>query len=504
MSAVYTDGTFTSLVQRGPKRISLPLQLEGEDAQMIERDYIITAANYSPTMPNYSITDPDNANAYFVEESVPSADGGALTVTRTFAEIPASVNVGTSTAVVLPDSPVVAPNVWGDYTLTQPDTSIERYDIYTAKTVSSDSGVPAFTVTGGTYTLTFSGDTTSNIAHNANAATLNTAFNALTSVSDYLGAVITGDHTNGFDIDFNTYSNVTINTSNITNYVSHTTSISSSGRYQVITINPSSGPILSGTFTLTFNGSTTSSITIQGLSGKATMETDTENALNAATAVGNVGGVDDVTIAGTYVSNDPVRLEIRMTFSANPEITVDASSLTPAPASSQVSTTGVYNEDQSFELISGTATRTVSAAAHGISDSSEIVLKTNTNAYYTTANYSVVGPNDVDLTGGPTDAYMNTTAAYTIIGGLTRANYTPGPVTVPARIQSDFYLPGVTPNIATFADIPVIEEQSTDTELMEAIFAGTGDINYSVDSLERWNGWPIYRQSYTVINAADI
>lgn len=101
--ASYSDGTLTTLNQQGKKRVSMPLAQEGSDAEMTERDYVILSSSFTPTLPAYATTDPDNALAYLSAESNPGdAGAGLIEVTRTFQEIPGVTTVYTTTEVSKP------------------------------------------------------------------------------------------------------------------------------------------------------------------------------------------------------------------------------------------------------------------------------------------------------------------------------------------------------------------------------------------------------------------
>lgn len=171
----YSDGTFTSLTQDGKARVSMPLAQDGSNAEMTERDYVILPANFSPTLPTYSITDPDNANAYLVEESAPADHGaGLLGVTRTFHEIPSATTVYTTTPITKPAFPSADfEEYWVDNTTSDGLVNIwglaEPVDAYAYPT-------------GGTFTVTYKTSTTAALAYNASNAAIAAAINALADV----------------------------------------------------------------------------------------------------------------------------------------------------------------------------------------------------------------------------------------------------------------------------------------------------------------------------------
>jgi hypothetical protein len=76
-------------------------------------------------------------------------------------------------------------------------------------------------------------------------------------------------------------------------------------------------------------------------------------------------------------------------------------------------------------------------------------------------------------------------------------------VVIPGSVVTDFYLPGVTPNVNTAADIPIpVNEGDTDA-FLAAVFSGQTNINVRVGELRQWGG-PILMIDKTVISAANV
>lgn len=109
------------------------------------------------------------------------------------------------------------------------------------------------TATGGTFTLTFNGETTTTIAYNAAASTVQTALEGLASYSsgDF---TVTGDAGGPYTIEFTG----TLAATNVSLITASATSLTGSANEEqtVTIINSPSG----GDFTLSFNGQTTASI----------------------------------------------------------------------------------------------------------------------------------------------------------------------------------------------------------------------------------------------------
>ena len=145
--------------------------------------------------------------AFLVDETDPKLQNSqAATVTRKFCRVPLQQVVPSSVQLSKPALPSgTYPQVYGAYRLFQPDTTLLQYDAYLAKTVTGDTGQPAsFYSTGGTYTLTVAGQTTTAINYNANAGAVQSALNALSKVTAAGGVTVTGTYNSagGFTVTF--------------------------------------------------------------------------------------------------------------------------------------------------------------------------------------------------------------------------------------------------------------------------------------------------------------
>jgi hypothetical protein len=74
----------------------------------------------------------------------------------------------------------------------------------TNKTLRVSIGTPNAAPTGGTFTITYGGDTTSALAYNASASDVQTALNALASISSAGGVVVTKSTSGPYRVTFNT------------------------------------------------------------------------------------------------------------------------------------------------------------------------------------------------------------------------------------------------------------------------------------------------------------
>lgn len=184
--------------------------------------------------------DPDDPFAFLIRESDPMVTSSEmLKVRRGFARIPIPQTRPSSQWVKKPDLTGTFPQESGNSMIVQPEPNVPRWVFYTRTPVASDSGIPAVTITGGTYTLSFSGDTTVPIAYNASAATVAAALNALSTVVGAGGVTVSGSNTTGFTIVFGTLVNTTANTGSLTSAfstISSSIAAANAGAVQTVAI----------------------------------------------------------------------------------------------------------------------------------------------------------------------------------------------------------------------------------------------------------------------------
>jgi hypothetical protein len=115
--------------------------------------------------------------------------------------------------------------------------------------------------------------------------------------------------------------------------------------------------------------------------------------------------------------------------------------------------------------------------------------------------WQYVNANAINITYAAATNYGANDSAFV---QYSRGSFGTGSRYLRCRRITDFYLPGVSPGIATEADIPLPPDQSNSVEFIDALFVGTGDINVQVGELTRWRGSPIYQITKTVIDVLDI
>lgn len=184
--------------------------------------------------------DPDDPFAFLIRESDPVVTSSEmLKVRRGFSRIPLPQTRPSSQWVKKPELTGTFPQISGDSIIVQPEPAVPRWVFYTQRPVTTDSGVPSVTVTGGTYTLSFNGDTTAPIAFDASAATVASALNALAAVVAAGGVTVSGSHTSGFTVTFGTVVNTSVDASSLTAAyasVSGTVASANGGKVQTVSI----------------------------------------------------------------------------------------------------------------------------------------------------------------------------------------------------------------------------------------------------------------------------
>lgn len=446
--------------------------------------------------------------AYLAEETDPVFQTStSANIKRKFARIPSAQTIPGSINLSKPSLAGTFPQVYGAYRLFQPDITLLKYDAYASQTVMSDTGAPAVYPTGGTYTITFAGQTTGAIAYNASNATVQTALNALSTVSDRGNAVVTGSYNSGggFTVTFNDYAASTTNLASLTGPSSYSTGVNmpDGGYSQTWTFSALAAAIWTGgTFTITIFGQTTGAIAYNA--SAATVAA----ALNALSEVQTKRGGVAVTIPAdqtTILSTDATRIIFTFSF-ANAVMTSSAASLTPTGSTITQAIVGTSGKTQTVVFLAGsTAIRSLLVpGGHGLSLTDTLYIKGGSTYYAGIAPGAFTLPDayTISLNINGAQAYVSA-STITEVGRRTKQNYAPGSAMIPCNKTTTFYLPGVSPGVATAADIPIPASQSDPGVLLSAIFAGTGMINYVVGERAQWMG-PILSQDVTTILAQDV
>jgi hypothetical protein len=353
----YQDGNFTNAIQDGPARVFYPFinaPTKDTTTKGTVRNYVVVPSSYTPAAA--LSTDPADNTQYLIEETELTVEGGLGRYSRTYCKVPGQqIEPGT---IVLSKPTIPGndafPRNFGSYLVVQPDSTLEQYDAYRRATVTSDTGVPGFYPTGGTYTVSFDGQTTAALNHSVNSTNLQSSLNGLMTVQNRGNVVVSGQHDlpTGFTVTFANIATATMNTAAIN--VSTDTTLSSSvvasnnGYSQAfefrrntgtlsntsifvnvsnVTTNPvSSGPkrselfdgsrkwscriygvvfdpiITGGDFTISLFGETTSPINVAF--SATTMQSNISSAVNALTGVTNRGGASVVCTQSTPTDID--------------------------------------------------------------------------------------------------------------------------------------------------------------------------------------------------------
>ncbi len=244
--------------------------------------------------------------------------------------------------------------------------------------------------TGGTFTLTYSGQTTATIAYNASAATMVTKLEALSNVTDVTatGAGTVGDpwlvtfvDPGGADIALMTIDPALL-TGAVTTIATDTPGVTAVDEIQTVDNNASGGD-----FTLTFDGQTTGTIAFDASAG--TVDT-------AITALSNVVSV---TVTGVGDGGDPWVVTFTDPGGQDVAEMTATDNLTGGTATTNIATTtaGVANVDEIQSLYnnadSGTFTITYSGQTTAATafDAAASVVDTNLTALSNVADVAVTG-----------------------------------------------------------------------------------------------------------------
>jgi hypothetical protein len=617
MSKIY-DGVFTAPIQDGAKRIIYPLGPEGNyTAQLIERLYVVAATayafepvnRYAPTTGQTVPTcDPENSQAFLVEEVADESLNplGMTRFRRTYATVPSASTLPSTIVVPRPNIPGdgAFPRMYSTYLADKPDDTVESFDIYDLADVTADSGVPAFYPTGGSYTLSFAGYTTSTIAYNATAGDVAVAVNALASVVSRGSVAASGTYNSagGISMTFSAYSAATVNSALDSSGLAVTSVVNAfyQGRNQTFSMsvqsikaNPSPVTVvtasvvptayssgfyygslqydlcqvqintltaMSGSFTLTIGGQT-ATIPVTATQGEAV---DLMNALNvglftvggpssgypllggyygdpqplqvnfffyyyavirggtysvsifsqttgsiaynavAATISAAINALTDVvdrggcTVTGDGLAENKLSIGFAVNFT-EPAL-VGTSSLTPTSnITVETATNGTF---QTVKTGTTSAVRTLVAAGHNAVNGGMLAINAAATYRRQISDFTVIDANTVQLGIQPGYSYA-TAATITQVGGRTKTAYTPGSKRVRCTKNTAFYLPGFTSGITVAGDIPLAEDESSDAEMLAAIFSNQGSINFSVGDLEPYR-FPILKQSVITVNSADL
>lgn len=473
------------------------------------------------------LVDADDPLSFLVDETPPdqsTLELGVCQWQRTFCRVSRQTTVPSSIIVSKPAPLGSGSTILGtDVFFHQPESAYSTYDIYSVADVDFDYGMPAFTISSGTYTLTVGSYTTASINYNATAGDVQDALNAIPSVVSAGLATVTGSATvgAGFTVIFGAsatygYLDPSVGLGSLTPnggvFVGQGGGTGGTGPtdpyrlYEIV--GPNGASITGGTYALTFplGGDTTSTLDYDATSAEIGVAL---NALASVTAIGGITMYDGPQGPSGY---DPISKSIKISFYfSTPTITGNVTLLQPPPVTLLVTLEpNRYGRKQYVFLSAGNNTRLLTSESHGISTGDTIFLEASyvsatspatvysTTYYVPVTNFTVNDSDNIGLLGTPLDGYM-TAATITKVGRRTFTGYSPGPQNVRARKITDYYLPGFTPGIATFEDIPVIDSQNDGEPFFAALLAG-GDINYVVGEIGVWRG-PIIYQSVVKIAA---
>lgn len=260
----YQDGDYTTpvLVWTSPKRY--PLAAEGDvTTYEYTRRYLVAWAAYVPTQPG--TVDPLDSTAFLVEETPPQGSRTPLAeIERIYCRVPAQLITASSQFLTPPAPPVSSSAAYRSLYFLITNGNTEVYYM----SACTDAGLGA-APTGGTFTLTLNGQTTSALAYNATTSTIQTALRALSSATNWgTGLTVTGDALSlvlgpvvNLSSNFKITPSYVQNGNTVSTVSMQSGSIFSESGFLKININLNAIP-LGGTSTFSFMGETSSPIPI--------------------------------------------------------------------------------------------------------------------------------------------------------------------------------------------------------------------------------------------------
>ncbi len=252
--------------------------------------------------------------------------------------------------------------------------------------------------TGGTFTLTFGGQTTSGIASTAIGSTVQTAFRALSSVGSG-NATVTGGAGGPYTITFTG----TLAGAPQSTVTASAASLTGTNEVQTLTVDATGG-----TFTLTFGGQTTSAITYSGALAAATIQTAflllSSVGSGHATVTGSNGGPYTITFISTLGSAPQALVTANsasLTGNSHTATIVEATLGVTATVTPASQTTGVsaVNAVQTITAV-GTSGSFRLAVQAGYSLAIPVTASA-ADVQVAIAAANGVGPGNVTVTGNP-------------------------------------------------------------------------------------------------------
>lgn len=249
----------------------------------------------------------------------------------------------------------------------------------------------------------------------------------------------------------------------------------------------SSRVVTGGTFTLTYKAQTTAALAYN------------ESAANIKTAIEALSTViaDGFTVTVTNNLGSSGALTIAVASGTAQAAFALASSLTPDVASV------VFLTYSSFATQNFVTATSVSAAAHGFTNTGPLVLMQTLSSSRAvreipSSRWAVYDANTLAL-------YPGVGAALTLYNFAAYVrSYTPGTRRLNLRIKSDFYLPGVTPGIASVDDIPLPVSVEEVNAFLEAALTQSDYADYSSEDLVRWLGGQVYRREVNQLDFGQV
>lgn len=518
------DGDYSRPVPNGARRFEYPFRHNGDRVSaLFEEDYWQSKATFHPM--EFTTPHPELRDFYLVGESQPvEFMANLVRFTRLYSRIPRQQVVPSSMFVTKPLLSGNFPITIGGSLVIQPDDGVGTFQFYSTSNVTLDTGSPlAIGAGSGNFQVIAGANTSAPINIGDNAATVKAALNAMGIFSSRGGMNVTAESSTQWvvTLDGDYFPGISYLGSDGSAFV-NVANLVHNGAAQI----PGAYKAASGVASVFYDR-----LTLRLLTGNGA------NAFTGGNFLFSYGGVPANSPANHNATHAQMTSMISghpygagMVYFRTPGSSYDADVLERSANSSIMFQVGfifptmtgnvanVYPPGATFygntinsnsariTIVSGSVTdRIIVSGTHGISNSDTILLRDGSN-YYTvnSGNFTVLNSTAIQLSAAAGNAF-NYAGTFTQVGRL-GSTYAGGGVSILTRIrkQTDFYLPGVSPGIASADDVPLPVYQGSDSQLVQAILSNATQINYEVGELTQWRDTPILARTIITINPATL
>jgi hypothetical protein len=179
----YQDGNFTNAIQDGPARVFYPFinaPTKDTTTKGTVRNYVVVPSSYTPAAA--LSTDPADNTQYLLQESELTVEGGLGRYSRTYCKVPTDQVDYSSIVITKPQFPAAAAPSTGYFYGYYNNCYIEN--VTKTSNILGNFITATFypNVSGGTFTVSYKGQTTAAINYNATNANIASSVNGLSTM----------------------------------------------------------------------------------------------------------------------------------------------------------------------------------------------------------------------------------------------------------------------------------------------------------------------------------